>query len=67
MDTDAKLANARKHVEGGKRIIAAQERLVAEIKATGGDPAEAQSLLDSFRVTQANFEDDLRRLSKKAN
>jgi hypothetical protein len=57
------LAQARQHVESGRRIVAAQESLVAEIAARGGNVAFAQSLLDSFRRTQAIFEDDLRRLS----
>ena len=60
------LAKARQHVEGGKRIIAAQESLLAEIAARGGDVTVAQSVLDSFRRTQAIFEEELRRLSNDA-
>lgn len=56
------IERARHHVEGGKRIIAAQERLIAEMKAKGEDTTIAESLLDSFRRTQASFEDGLRRL-----
>jgi hypothetical protein len=56
-------ALARRHVEGGRRILAAQQALVAQIKADGGDSALAEDILESFRRTQAAFEDDLRQLA----
>jgi hypothetical protein len=60
-----KAAQARQHVEGGKRIIAAQLQLIGQIKAVGGDAKEAQSMLDSFRHTQATFENDVRLLAEE--
>jgi hypothetical protein len=52
----------QRRVEGGRRIVAAQEALVAKIKAEGGDTAVAQDMLESFRRTLKSFEDDRRRL-----
>jgi hypothetical protein len=52
---DIKIALARRHVEGGKRIVSAQRAVVDKIKADGGDTAEAEDILDSFRCTQATF------------
>jgi hypothetical protein len=62
---DNKLARGQQHVEGGKRIIAAQQQLIEEIKTEGRDTTEAQSMLDSFRRTQAMFEDDVRDLAER--
>ena len=64
--TDAKLAQARQHVESGRRIISAQESLVDEIKAKGGDATDSQSMLDTFRNTQQHFEADLLRLAGRS-
>lgn len=64
-DAISKLALSRKHVAGGQRIVAAQEMLVARIRADGGDPADAQSVLDSFRRTQRTFEDELAGLLRR--
>jgi len=64
--TEAKLAQARQHVESGRRIIAVQESLVHEVKATGGDASHAQTMLDTFRTTQQHFEADLVRLAGRA-
>jgi len=62
---ETKLAQALRHVESGKRIVAAQEKLISQIKAEGGDAKGAESLLDSFLQTQATFEDDLRLVVKQ--
>ena len=58
----SKLMLARRHVEGGRHILAAQEALVAKIKAEGGDAGLAEDVLQSFRQTQANFEEELQTL-----
>lgn len=64
MPYTARIEQARRHVEGGKRIVAAQEALVATIKERGENIADAQSLLDAFRLTLAAFEDDLIRFQE---
>jgi len=58
------LALARRHVQDGKCIVAAQKKIISEIKACGGDARGAEDLLDTFRRTQAIFEDHLGRLAK---
>lgn len=54
---------AIRHVTLGRRIVAAQERRVAVLRADGCDCRAAESLLATYRQTQAIFEDDL--VSKK--
>ena len=63
----SQLIMARRHVEGGRRIVAAQEALVARIKAKGEDSSLADDILHSFRRTPAIFEADLLRLTETAN
>jgi hypothetical protein len=60
---ETRVAQARRHVENGRRIIAAQEALIQQTRARGGDTTLAQSLLDSFKRSQAVFEDDLRQIT----
>jgi hypothetical protein len=62
---ETKLAQALRHVVSGKRIVAAQEKIISQIKAEGGNAKDAESLLDCFLRTQATFEDDLRLVVKE--
>ena len=57
------LTAAQRHVLGARRIVAAQEAVVAAIQAEGGDASDAMDVLRSFRQTLADFEADVRRLS----
>jgi hypothetical protein len=41
-------ALAQDHVTGGRRIVARQRELIAEIRARGGDCAGAENLLSAF-------------------
>jgi len=59
------LARAAQDVESARRIYAAQVGLIKEIKAEGGDPRLAQSLLDTFQRTLKIYEDNFRQLAAK--
>jgi hypothetical protein len=57
-------AIAERHVKEGQRVVARQRALIIKKKALGQDTATAEDLLDIFERTLAQFEDDLRVLSK---
>jgi hypothetical protein len=50
---------AYKHVTKGRRIVAGQRELIAEIRARGGECEKAEDLLSTFERSLAIFEDDL--------
>jgi len=58
-------ALALDHVLRGRRIVARQRSLIAEIRARGGDCTGAEGLLSSFERSLAIFEDDLAILQRK--
>jgi hypothetical protein len=52
-------ALASEHVTKGQHIVARQRKLIAEIRARGGECGEAEDLLSAFERSLAIFEDDL--------
>jgi hypothetical protein len=56
---------AQGHVTGGRRIVARQRQLIAQIRACGGDSEKAEDLLSMFERSLATFEDDLAEIVKK--
>ena len=50
---EAHLAQAKRHVEQGKRFIARQQAIVAAFQTSGRDTSEAIQLLHSFTEAQA--------------
>jgi hypothetical protein len=52
-------ALAQDHVIRGRRIVARQRQLIAEVRARGGDCTQAEDLLSQFERSLAIFEDDL--------
>ena len=50
---------AFEHVLKGRRIVARQRQLIDQIRARGGESAQAEDLLVQFERTLAIFEDDL--------
>ncbi|HZD92199.1 MAG TPA: hypothetical protein VE224_19050 [Pseudolabrys sp.] len=55
---------ALRHVTCGRRIIAAQQKRIEQLRAQGKDTSRAQALLEQFERSQAIFEDDLWRLER---
>jgi hypothetical protein len=52
----AHLAEADRHLTNGKRRVARQQRLVAELKADGHSTAKAQQLLRTMQESLAQYE-----------
>jgi hypothetical protein len=52
---ESNLSRAKRRVEDGRRIVAAQQTRINQ-KAQGSDRAHAESLLESFQRTLAIFE-----------
>ena len=50
---------AQRHVDTGRRIIARQRQLIAELKAHNHSTKQYESLLSAFETSQAIFESDL--------
>jgi ATP phosphoribosyltransferase len=62
--TTTRTALAQHHVTRARDIIARQRRLIAEIRACGGDSEKAEDLLSTFERSLAIFEDDLAEIVK---
>jgi hypothetical protein len=58
-------ALAHDHVVRGRRIVARQRQLIADIRARAGDCANAEELLSAFERSLVIFEDDLAVILKK--
>jgi hypothetical protein len=56
------LAQAEHHVAEGRRHLARQEELIAELDRDGHDTTEARKLLATLRATQALHQEDVERL-----
>ena len=56
---ESRLQMALRHVVNGRRIITAQERRIAGLRADGRDCSSAEALLATYQTTQAIFEDEL--------
>ena len=50
---------AHEHVTEGRRIVAKQRELIADLRACGGDSEKAEDLLSAFENSLMIFEDDL--------
>jgi hypothetical protein len=59
------LAQARRHVAAGKRLIARQRELVAELERDGHDSSTAKQLLRIFEETQKLHVADRDRLERE--
>jgi len=64
--TESRLEVALRHVVAGRRIVAAQERRVAERQMDGRNCSDAESLLATYRMTQEIFEESLRAAQAEA-
>jgi hypothetical protein len=58
-------ALAQRHVDRGREIVARQRRIMAEIRARGGDSELAEQLLSQFERSLVLFEDDLAEIMKR--
>jgi hypothetical protein len=56
------LAQAERHAAEGRRHLARQEALVAELDRDGHDTTEARKVLATLRATQTLHEEDVGRL-----
>lgn len=56
---DSRLRMAMRHTEEGRRIVERQRRLIADQQARGENTERSESLLVTFELAQAVFEDDL--------
>ncbi len=59
MTADERRALALDLVTRGRAVVARQQFLIAEIRRSGGDAADAEEVLASFESSLARFEDDL--------
>jgi hypothetical protein len=62
---DERRALARRHVEGGRMVIARQQQYLKELRVSGRDIEAAEKLLAVFERTQKVFEYDLADLEKR--
>jgi hypothetical protein len=58
-------ALAEEHVTRARHIVERQRNTIGEIRARGGDCAQAEDLLSVFEQSLAIFEDDLAGIVKK--
>jgi hypothetical protein len=63
--SEDRLQMARRHVIEGRRVIAAQQELIARLRARGEDTSVDERLLRRFEQNQTIFEKDLKTLEAK--
>jgi hypothetical protein len=63
----SKLEIIVQHVQGARKIVGRQRRLVADRMAAGRDTAAAEQLLREFERTLAIFEGELADAEKNSN
>ena len=56
---------ALRHVTTGRRIVAAQQRRIEQLRIDGRDAAASEVLLARYERSLAIFEDDLERMEEK--
>ena len=56
------LAQAERHIAGGRLIIERQQALITELERDGHPTAQARALLDTFVELQRMHEDDRERI-----
>ena len=63
--TETRQEMALRHVVSGRKIIAAQRRLIERRRGEGKNTTVQEELLARYEHTQSIFEDDLFRLSQR--
>jgi hypothetical protein len=63
--SEDRLQMARQHVIEGRRVVVAQQELIARRKAKGEDTSNDERLLRRFEQNLAIFEEDLKALEAK--
>jgi hypothetical protein len=62
---ESELEQTKRHVAGGRRLIAAQLDLIQSLKALGRPTHNAEVTLETFERIQAIYEDHLKALTSK--
>jgi hypothetical protein len=63
--SEDRLQMARRHVVEGRKIIDAQQAVIARLRAMGEDTSTDERILRRFEQNQAMFEEDLKTLEAK--